>query len=260
MMVENQQEYTDIIRAPCVKCGKMMMLPSYPIPDGAMRKVIMDLSKCVTCNECYDKLKVPSRYLPERPKPQSEVERWIPPDYRLTDVTRFPKIQLGKCVGWQPGPRGMYLYGPPRRWKSRIAYFVVRKLIDAGRKCMTFDARTFRAAVETRITAGTLWQWYPEIERVEVLLIDDIGKFQAEGKRIEEELFNVIKCRVEAKRGIIFTSNYSLTDLRHRFGASAAAIISRIYETCDQIDFYEGFEGPKEDDIAQADLSDSGIA
>lgn len=203
----------------------------------------------IVCDSCSKRF-APQR-LAEPPKNKLDrlIEKWIPLDYRDTDFHRLQKdraAQYHKVKNWQPGPHGLFLFGPSRRHKSRIAYWLALTHLKCGKPCMTYDSRTFRGTVEQKIMDGTLWEWYQQVEKVPVLLLDDLGKFKGEGKRIEEELFSLIKLRVEARQSIIITTNDTPAQLSHRFSDSIAGpMLERIKETCDIVSFFTREEAEK---------------
>jgi DNA replication protein DnaC len=116
---------------------------------------------------------------------------------------------------------------------------MIMQSIRNGFAVQCYDSRTFRAEFEIRVAAGTLWSWYKELENaVDVLLFDDLGKFKGEGKRVEEEVFSVVKLRTEARRGMIITMNDPPEALAVHFSRGIAApMIARLIETCTLIDF-----------------------
>lgn len=201
---------------------------------------------CPSCTSRYERQFYDQRVQPVDPKLE-EVNRWIPVGYQDSDEERFPQ-QFMRCKYWMPGKKGLLLYGPTGRCKSRIAYWIVRRLIMVGTKVMAFDSPTFRSHVERRIMAGTLCEWYDIIKTVPVLLLDDVGKFKGEGKRIEEELFAVVKMRAESKLGMIITTNDTDTELEHRFSSMIGApLVRRMVEECDVVSFFT----PEEEQTAK---------
>jgi len=177
----------------------------------------------------------------QQPKPDPhtvEIERWVPLDYRDPDMSRFP-TQFAQCQHWIPGRRGLLLFGPTRRFKSRIAYWLFMRCVRNKFSVEAYDCRTFRGEVESRISAGTLRDWYKRLEHtIDVLLFDDMGKFKGEGKRIEEELFNVVKLRVEAQRGMIITTNDTPESMAAHFSKGIGQpLVERIVENCAAVDF-----------------------
>lgn len=218
----------------CVVCGDARTIIVDKIGVNSFNLRMMKL-RCPACQVIGAEPKPPP---PPDPK-EKEIARWVPADYRDSDESQFPVEQFATCKHWIPGPKGLLLYGPTRRCKSRIAYWLAIKSIRNGSKVQCYDCRTFRAAVELRIAAGTLWDWYKELELMtDLLVLDDLGKFRGEGKRIEEELFNTVKLMVEARRAMIITTNDTPLSLGNQFsGSIAEPMIARIIESCRDVDF-----------------------
>lgn len=173
---------------------------------------------------------------------QEAITKWIPEGYQDNDPAIFPPA-WAKCRMWIPTDKGLLIYGPTRRCKSRMAYEIVRKAIKLNLDVEAYDCRTFRASVEERIQKGTLWEWMRKLEKTSVFLLDDLGKFKGDGKRIEEELFNVVKLRIEAKKSIIVTTNDTPAMLSRRFSDSIAEpLIARLIECCTPVSVFNDGE------------------
>lgn len=180
-----------------------------------------------------------------RPKPKERVDpktekirTWIPLIYQESDIERYPKKIWETFKHWVPGPNGLIFYGPHRRFKSRIAYSIAAHHIDIGTEVECYDARSFRAMIERRISEKSLWSWYEKGARAPCFLLDDLGKFKAEGRRIEEEIYNLVKLRHEAKLGMLITTNCSINDLAATFTPSIGiAVTERLRELCKPIPF-----------------------
>lgn len=236
---------TVVYRYICCKCGTPRAVQSTDEGLELVRGFNLKIA-CPSCTDRYERQFYDQRVQPVDPKLE-EVNRWIPVDYQDSDEERFPQ-QFMRCKYWMPGKRGLLLYGPTRRFKSRIAYWIVRRMIMLGTRVEAYDCRTFRAEVERRIHAGTLFDWYDIIKTVPVLLLDDIGKFKGEGKRIEEELFSIVKMRVEARLGIIITTNDTDTELQSRFSKTIGEpLVARLVESCDVVSFFT----PEEEQTAK---------
>ena len=223
----------------CAVCGirRTIVIDSVGLNSFNLRRMKL---RCPACQVTGATPKPPP---PPDPKAK-EIARWVPADYRDSDDSQFPVEQWANCKHWIPGQKGLLLFGPTRRCKSRIAYALAIKAIRNGSRVQCYDCRTFRAEVELRIAAGTLWDWYKDLElAIDVLLLDDLGKFKGEGKRIEEELFSVVKLRVESRRPMIITTNDTPTSLAGKFsGSIAEPMVARLMEVCSMVDFRVGDE------------------
>lgn len=193
----------------------------------------MGISPKIHCPDCsHDASRKPAPAKEVNPL-QRLIDQWIPAEYQNSDEGQFPASVWADAKFWIPGRSGMLLYGPTRTCKSRMAYALVKKCINFGIKAEAYDCRTFRAKVEESMHAGTLWGWYRELQTLPCLLIDDLGKFNAASKRIEEEVFNVVKLRCEAKKGIIITMNDTPRQLGEKFSEGIGGpLIARLAEFC----------------------------
>lgn len=224
----------------CCTCGN----PGVTQADQGGLDMLPSLLRLkLQCNRCADRHR-PIRTQPtDSDKVAAQVLRWVPPEYRVNNLSQFPHEPFENCRWWTPGKRGLLLYGPSRRCKSRIAYWVAMRQIELHHVTQCYDCRTFRATVEERIRDNTLWKWYEELTTTPVLLFDDLGKFRGENKRIEEELFNVVKLRVESEQGMIVTSNLDPHELARQFSQNIGVpLIERISESCMPVSFYTAEE------------------
>ena len=167
---------------------------------------------------------------------QNKIRTWIPLIYQESEVERFPQ-HIWKTHGhWVDGQKGLLFYGPARTFKSRMAYQIALAQLKLGKPVECYDPRSFRAMIERRIAEKTLWDWYEKGARTPFFLLDDLGKFRGEGKRIEEELFNLIKLRHENKLGMVITSNCTGAELCALFSTNISVpMIERLRELCKPI-------------------------
>lgn len=223
----------------CCQCGTPRTV--YADADGI--ELVSQFNLKIACPSCTESDRAHRNYHAGQPAQPvdpklAEVARWIPDYYTDSDEEQFPREQFLKSRFWSPGKRGLLLYGPTGRCKSRIAYWLLRRMIMLGTKVEAYDSRTFRAEVERRIMAGTLYDWYDQIKTVPVLLFDDMGKFKGEGKRIEEELFSLVKMRIESRLGMIITTNDTDFELTQRFSKTIGEpLVRRLIESCDTVSF-----------------------
>lgn len=230
-----QYQYT------CQGCGN----PRFVEVDEEGFKFYQELgiSPKLTCPACMAHRDAPRQ---QRQEPQKVVDpvqriidRWVPPEYQDSDESLFPQSAWGASKFWIPGKKGILYYGPTQRCKSRMAYRILMKAIRLGLGGEAYDCRTFRAKVEESISAQKLWEWYRQLEKVPVLLFDDLGKFAGEGKRIEEEVFNVVKLRCEQQRGMIITTNDTPASLSKKFSDGIGGpLIARLCSFCAAVSVY----------------------
>lgn len=198
--------------------------------------------ECPTCTERRDQFEAERKRMILASAQSAEsiyIDRWIPPDYQQVIPSRLPMPEMWETLRqWVAKERGALLYGPPRKGKSRIAYAICARHMRNNVRTECYDCRTFRAQVERKIRDQSLWDWYEELQRLPLLMLDDLGKFKGIGKRIEEELFNVVKVRFEYRKPIIITTNLGPIELAKTFsGTIAGPLISRLDEMCDMFPF-----------------------
>jgi len=172
-----------------------------------------------------------------RGRPETQFDKrlktWVPPIYQDSEEERFPQ-NIWKTHGdWVKGQRGVIFYGPPQCCKSRMAYQMAINQLKLGNEVRCYDPRSFRAMIERNIANKTLWDWYENDAMVPFFLLDDLGKFRGEGRRIEEEVFNFIKLRHEQKLGLVVTSNCDGNELAAMFTPSIGIpIVERLNLIC----------------------------
>jgi len=213
--------------------------------DGLAMVQGLELNLC--CNPCADRIY--AKRAAARPVVEAPSVNWdgVPVEYQDSDPERFPPHQWQRASGWVPASGNLHLCGPSRRCKTRIAYALVMKYRGLNRTVAAYDCRTIRAHIEQSIMGGSLWSWYDMIKNThDIIMIDDIGKFKADGKRIEEELFNLIKLCCEWKVPIISTANADLLRLRSVFSTDIGKpLIERMLEQTTEIRFWTEDEESK---------------
>lgn len=218
----------------CAVCGALRFVEVDPIGIEMFKHIRL------CCPKCSGE---PSNVVPmKEPPPMPNENKWIPTEFQNTDESLLPPV-WGTMRYWLPNDGGIYIYGPTRRCKSRMAYMIIARALARGEVVETYDSRTLRGKVEQCISAGTLWAWYETLKNVDVVLIDDLGKFDGNGRRIEEEVFNLVKLRCEAKKPMIITSNDSPKLLGNRFSEEfRAPLIARLEEQCRVVSVYSDEE------------------
>lgn len=137
--------------------------------------------------------------------------------------------------------RGLYIRGGTGAGKTTAACAVARALVYSGYRVRVTTTLAMLDAIHDGYEAGArgasaLGAW----TCCDLLVLDDLGKENANSWAMTT-LFQVVNERYEALLPTIFTSQYRIEDIERRMSRSgeqetAAAIASRIRETCESVD------------------------
>jgi len=122
----------------------------------------------------------------------------------------------------------LVLYGPPGRGKSHLAVALGILAANSGRTVRFFTAADLVYMLSSAHRDGTLEKIYAQIERADLIIIDEFGyiPFDGEGSRL---LFQVISKCYEV-RSLVFTTNIEFSRWGTVLGDDklAAATIDRV--------------------------------
>lgn len=131
--------------------------------------------------------------------------------------------------------KGTYLFGPPGRGKTHAAACCVRLAVEQGRKARLVTAKALLDAVKAEYDGGERGA-LKRAERYELLALDDLG-MERPTEWAMETLTGLIDARVAEGLPTVVTSNYSLGQLRDRWGGvQGARIVSRIGGACERVE------------------------
>lgn len=131
--------------------------------------------------------------------------------------------------------RGTYLYGLTGRGKTWAAACCVRLAVSQGRKARLMTTKALLDAVKAEYDGGERGA-LKRAERYELLALDDLG-MERTTEWAMETLTGLIDARVADGLPTVITSNYSLGDLRDRWGGmQGARIASRIAGACERVE------------------------
>ncbi len=219
--------------ATCPECQKEHWIETITFPSG---KVI---DKAL-CPECLAEQKRQEQEETQHRKQAQLKERWqeiCPPLYRQTDPARLPQDKLAEVLGWEYGPKGLFLIGPTGSGKTRAAYLLLRRLLEQDRRIISFDCAAFGHEVATRFRNGTGEDWAKNLAKVEIVFLDDMGKIPFT-ERAEAELFTLIERRPANLLPIIVTSNMTGRDMETKASNDRGApMVRRLREFCHVIVF-----------------------
>lgn len=162
-----------------------------------------------------------------------------PPLFRKTDVSRLPAGQYEQAMQWKMGPTGLILRGQTGCGKTRIAWQLLKKLVDVDgvRGVMAFSCVSFSNELNKGYKEGNAEDWIESVWKAPLVFFDDLGKLKFT-ERVEAELFGVIDYRVSHELPIIATTNDTGDSLANRMSDDRGpALVRRLREFCEVISF-----------------------
>ncbi|MHC1767393.1 MAG: ATP-binding protein [Verrucomicrobiia bacterium] len=152
-----------------------------------------------------------------------------------TDLDRLRVEQplLEEIMQWSFGPRGLLLHGPTGSCKTRIAWRLLRREFEQGRKVHALKAASVGMESHRHALEGDLEKWFSRLVEPDVLLIDDLGKGRFTDSA-EAHIFNVVDQRTEQGRPLIITTNETRSSLTKRMtSARCEPFLRRLRDYCD---------------------------
>lgn len=156
-----------------------------------------------------------------------------------TDEIRMFREQplFANAMRWQFGAQGLLLVGGTGRCKTRIAWRLLRRQFDEGRKVQAITAVRFDIEALEYMRTNGFKGWFDRLAEADVLLIDDLGKGRFTDA-VESRFFGLIDERTAACRPCIITSNDDGASLEARMSEHrGAATIRRLRDCCEVITF-----------------------
>lgn len=147
---------------------------------------------------------------------------------------------------WHWARRGggsLYLWGDTGTGKSHLAYGLVQREIEQGRKVVALEWTQFlgklRASFGSRYQGRSEAEIEAELEAADLIVLDDVGS----GKITEwaaEKLWVIVNGRYIAQRQLVITSNLppmaaTGADLVAALGAGGRRTVSRLTQICDVV-------------------------
>lgn len=199
----------------------------------------------VLCDSCEEKY----RQEIERKDRQERIERFknafdaiCPPLYRNTDLGRIYGPFAETAMNYQFNPTGVLFEGPPGTGKTRAAWHILKRMVEAGKSCYGLTSTQFAkfAADQWHSNAedkGIACEAMERCRRTSVLLIDDLGK-QKMTDRSELELYDVLEWRTTNLKPTIITTNATGEQLKKMLSEDRRnAILRRIRDFSQFIKF-----------------------
>lgn len=224
----------------CSRCPAMIhTFTEANLSDPATQELVGRFSKMALCAECHAK----SQSKSEQARVRVLVRDWAaicPLDFRNTKRHLLPSpTTFDKVMGWQFGSKGLLLWGPSGKGKSRSAWEVLKREHLARR---TVGAIGYKFGMEyshkMSISSTEAFNWIEELLKVDVLLLDDVMKVRLENSGAETALFAIISDRTERQAPMIITTQDTGESLEGRMSSDRGkAMIRRLREFCEPIRF-----------------------
>lgn len=219
----------------CRRCGN-------PFETEMLRSEVATLPMRCYCDACFSVALDEFRREEREQEARRRRSQWLSGPgreaFRDTKPETLPKPELfAKVTGWKCGPRGLVLYGPSGRGKSRCLWALLERLFVFDLRGIEFVRASSLARTVSdplRETEGLL----RHLCAVEVLAIDDLGK-DLSTERWEAALTELLDIRSIAGRPVLITTNHVGDKLMDRFRDrhTGEAIVRRLREFCEPVSF-----------------------
>jgi DNA replication protein DnaC len=227
----------------CATCGQQ-----FPAVFITVQSVGSCFSQ-VHCPPCQERQKADKDALERSREAEARRRQWAelcPVEFKTVEEggetdpnrLRLEQPRFADALSWRFGKTGLLLFGPSGSCKTRVAWRIVRRKFEAGRRVMAMKAHGFGIeCVDRRTSRGGFTDWYRQLVRVPLLFIDDLGKGRFTDD-VESHFFGLIDERTENGRPLIITSNSTGNALKERMSADRGEpIIRRLRDYCQTIVF-----------------------
>lgn len=194
------------------------------------------------CDKCLAENATARREEGVRHKQAVNMQKWslvCPPEFNETELSRLPNVEAAQSVlNWQYSKRGMLLYGPTGRGKSRAVWLLLRKFFLLGQHC-NFQVMDSLSGFEyaSAFSAGTSFDWVTRKATASILFMDDTFKVKLTDS-FEAAAFAIIENRLSHQLPIIATLNDTGDTLTARMTEDrGAAFVRRLKEMCEVVNF-----------------------
>lgn len=233
----------------CHHCGKPLELQDIPASiQGFLRTSLLKIAAGVVHEKCGEEIQ---RNLNEPAEAYIAAQRLkhisgvVPPAFQDTKEDRLCTSECHVALCWTWGNRGLMMGGPTGTGKSRCAFELARREHLAGRAVVTtthYDFYLSAMKVNDYGQRNTALKWIDLIKDCDLLVIDDLGKMRmgtnsGEFTQATALLWDVLDYRCKQRKPFIITTNLAGKDLEATLGTGGEALVRRLREFCDVINF-----------------------
>lgn len=153
-------------------------------------------------------------------------------DFSFPNKINEAKIRDLETLSFIDNKENIILIGPPGVGKSHIGIALGVLACQAGFKVLFTTAQEFMDNLYKSYLQGTLENKFKAINKIDLLIIDELGHFQMD-KEKESIFFQIVRQRYE-KGSLIITTNIPLGNWDKIFTSklSATAILDRLMHHC----------------------------
>lgn len=220
--------------ANCMTCGQPFEAESMFVP-------YLNRTLSVTvCDECASKERA-VKNPPRLTRAERLAASWLAmagPRYASFERNRLPvSIQphVAAVLGWELGPKGIGLTGPPRTGKSPLMFWLGHNLHMRGVNVWATSGIEFQRRYLQGMDERQAWQRYiVQCERSEVLLLDDADKLNL-SPGVAAEYYGMLEARRNWELPVLCTLNLTgdeITNLGRERSDTATAIVERLRDLC----------------------------
>jgi hypothetical protein len=243
------EESTETQAAPCLPSTLAELVTEHPDWENAPKikvtcphcdqthwhnQLLASVFPNTSCDACTD-MHRQSLYGDAYPDPNQRereiLEANLPPALVDTDPNRIPP-NLKQVVNWQPNPKGLWITGNTRTFKSRAISALVKKLIKQNNTPRTFFHGSFHDELLSLAKyAQPLLQFKLTMQATPILVIDDLFA-QKLSEFSESFLFDLLDARTLHYLPTIISTQVTAKDAKSIFTSTLRleAFFARIKE------------------------------
>lgn len=214
------------------KCGAEFDGPDDPIWNRLM-------PFCPECSKVIRDTNVKEQAERTAREQEMQWQKLCPLAYRNTAVDKLPiPDKADEILAWNYGAKGLMLYGPTRRGKTRCAWLQLKKMFKLGKSIKVLDALAgFNYMAEFSNGGEAAREWVESYCRCEILFLDDVFKAKLTDS-FEAAIFAIIDYRMSHNLPILATLNDTGETLTARMSSDRGdAMVARLKEMCNVIQF-----------------------